>query len=105
MYNNPGLIKSIFLLRINSYFTNIESETVCGEHFNSETEDFCLNFTNLIDEKTLEVTNLTKNGEDYTITVSVDDVDIEFDVTFVEIEVTGVKSFLNKTYYEIDLIT
>ncbi len=90
---------------INSYFTNIESETVCIEHFNSETEDFCLSYTNLMDNNTLEVKTLTKNGNDYIATVSVDSVDIEFDISFVEIKVTGLKSFFNSTYYLIDVIT
>ncbi|KFZ26146.1 MAG: hypothetical protein KQ78_01642 [Candidatus Izimaplasma bacterium HR2] len=90
---------------INSYFTNIQSEEVCTDHFNSETTDFCLNFQTLLDDKTLEIASLTKNGENYIVIVTVDDVDIEFDVSFIEIEVTGVKSFLNNIYYKIDIIT
>lgn len=90
---------------INSYFDNIQSESTCDNHFNTETQDFCLNFTDLLDSRTLEITNLAKSGEGYLVTILVDNVSLEFDVTFIEIEVTGVKSFLNSTYYKIDFIT
>ncbi len=90
---------------INSYFDNIESDDLCDDHFNSETNDFCISFTNLLDSREIEVIDLTKNGDDYIVTISIDGTEGEFDITFVEIEVTGLKSFLNKIYYKIDLIT
>ena len=90
---------------INSYFDNIESDDVCNDHFNPETNDFCVSFSNLLDSRVIVVTNLTKNGDDYVVTITIDGTEGEFDISFIEIEVTGLKSFLNKTYYKIDLIT
>ena len=92
-------------LLINSYFTNIQSEEVCTDHFNAETTDFCLNFQTLVDNKTLEITSLIQNQDDYRVIILIGGVETEFDITFIEIEVTGVKSFVNKTYYKIDIIT
>jgi len=89
---------------INSYFTNIQSESLCEDHFNPETEDFCLNLQILIENRTLVVTTLTKDGDNYLATVSVDGVDNIFEISFIEVEVTGLKSFMNSTYYLIDLI-
>lgn len=89
---------------INSYFENITSSTVCDDHFNTETQDYCTSFTSIIDTRTIEVSTLTENGDNYTVVVLVDNVSLEFDISFVEIEVTGLKAFLNSTYYEIDFI-
>lgn len=90
---------------INSYFDNIKSDDLCDNHFNPETKDFCISFTNLMDSRVIEVIDLTINGDNYVVTISIDGTEGEFDITFIEIEVTGLKSFLNKTYYKIDLIT
>lgn len=90
---------------INSYFDNIQSDDLCDDHFNPETKDFCVSFTNLLSSREIEVIDLTKNGDDYIITITIDGTEGEFDITFIEIEVAGLKSFLNKTYYKIDLIT
>lgn len=89
---------------IKGYFNNISSESACEDHFNSETLNFCDNFQNLIETRTIEITDLLQNGDNYKATVLIDDVEIEFIITFIEIEVTGLKSFLNTTYYEIDFI-
>lgn len=89
---------------INSYFDNIASDTVCDDHFNSETTDYCTTFKSLIDQKTVEVSSLTPSGTSYVAVVLVDGVEIEFTFTFNEVTVTGIKSILNKTYYEIDFI-
>ena len=89
---------------INSYFTNIQSESLCEDHFNSETEDYCLNLQLLIEDRTLEVVTLTIDGDNYLATVSVNGEDIEYEISFIEIEVTGLKSFMNSTYYLIDFI-
>ena len=90
---------------VESYFENIRSSDVCDEHFNSESEVYCLGFTDLMDGKTLVISDLGPNGDNLTLNIVVDDVDMEFTVSFVEIEVSGVKSFMNKTYYLIDIIT
>ena len=90
---------------VNSYFENIQSDTLCEDHFNTETEDYCLSFQLLIEDKTIEVTTLTKSGDNYLVTVLVANEEMQFDVSFIEIEVTGLKSFMNSTYYSIDIIT
>ena len=90
---------------VSSYFDNIQSESLCVDHFNTETEDFCTNFQAVIEDKTLEITDLTKSGDNYLVTITVDTEEMEFEVSFIEIEVTGLKSFMNSTYYYIDIIT
>ena len=90
---------------LNSYFDNFETESSCENHYNPETEDFCINFQNSNGTRTLEVTDLTKNGDDYVVNVLVGGVETEFNFTFIEVEVTGVKSFMNSTYYLIDLFS
>ena len=90
---------------INSYFENITSESLCEDHFNTETEDFCINFQTLIEDKTIVVTSLISNGSGYRVQALIDDEETEFDFTFEEIEVTGLKAFMNSKYFKIDLIT
>ena len=89
---------------VNSYFDNIQSSDVCDEHFNPETVDFCTSFKTLLDGRTLEITDLSKNGDQYELTILIDSVETEFIVSFIEIPVTGLKSFMNGTYYKIDFI-
>lgn len=90
---------------VNSYFKNITNESVCDDHFNPETADFCEYFQFSSQDKTIEIMSLTADGDNYLVVILLNTREVELVVSFIEIEVAGLKSFLNKTYYLIDLIT
>ncbi len=89
---------------VNGYITNLSAEDVCEKHFNEETQAHCASMTGLLKDHVVVVTSTTVSGDNVTLALTVDGVPMEFDVSFVAVEVTGVKSFFNKTYYLIDFM-
>lgn len=89
---------------VNGYITNLNSADVCEKHYNEETQDHCDSMTTLLKDHIVVVTGTSANGDLITLSITVDGVAMEFDVSFVEVEVTGVKSVFNKTYYLIDFM-
>lgn len=86
------------------FFTNIHSNSACSTYFNPETEEFCDTFTALFDGETIVIDSLSRTNRSVSVTISVDGNSDSFEVTFVEIPVTGIKRFFNSSYYKIDII-
>ena len=62
---------------VNGYIANLSSEDVCEKHFNTETQDHCESMTGLLEGHTVVVTDTTANGDDITLTITVDGVEME----------------------------
>ena len=89
---------------VNGYITNLNSADVCEKHFNEETQDHCDSMTTLLKDHVVVVNSAVANGENITLSLTVDGTTMQFEVSFVAVPVTGLKSFLNKTYYYIDFM-
>ena len=89
---------------VNGYITNLSSADVCEKHFNEETQEHCESMTGLLKDHVVVVNSAVVNGDNITLSLTVDGTTMVFDVSFVAVEVTGVKSFFNKTYYYIDFM-
>lgn len=89
---------------VNGYITNLNSADVCEKHFNEETQDHCASMTGLLKDHVVLVTSQAIVGETIIVSLTVDGIAMTFEVSFVAVEVTGVKSFFNKTYYYIDFM-
>ena len=89
---------------VNGYITNLNSADVCEKHFNEETQDHCDSMTTLLKDHVVVVNSAVANGEKITLSLTVDGTTMQFEVSFVAVPVTGLKSFLNKTYYYIDFM-
>ena len=89
---------------VNSYIDNLSASDVCEEHFNEETAGHCAALTGLMKDHTVVVVNTTTSGDNLIVYLTVDGSEINFVVSFIEVPVTGLKSFFNKTYYYIDFM-
>ena len=89
---------------VNGYITNLNSADVCEKHFNEETQDHCDSMTTLLKDHVVVVNSAVANGEKITLSLTVDGTTMQFEVSFVTVPVTGLKSFFNKTYYYIDFM-
>lgn len=89
---------------VNGYISNLDSSDVCEKHFNLETETHCESMITLLKDHEVEVTSVAGSGENIILTLTLDGSEIYFEVSFIEVEVTGVKSVFNKIYYLIDFM-
>ena len=89
---------------VNSYISNLSSADVCEQHFNEETQDHCASMTGQLKDHVVVVTSIAASGDNLILTITVDGTVMVFEVSFVVVEVTGLKSFFNKTYYYIDFM-
>ena len=89
---------------VNGYINNLNSIDVCEEHFNEETQNHCTSMTNLLKDHVVVVTDQQVVGDTIVVSLTVDGIVMTFEVSFVAVEVTGVKRFFNKVYYYIDFM-
>ena len=89
---------------VNGYIANLDNADICEKHFNEETQNHCDSITNLFEGKEVIITNTVVDGDNIILSVTVDGIAMEFEVSFVAVTVTGVKSVFNKIYYYIDFM-
>lgn len=89
---------------VNSYITNLSTADVCEKHFNEETQAHCESMTGQLKDHVVVVSSIAASGDNLILTITVDGTIMVFEVSFVAVEVTGVKGFFNKTYYYIDFM-
>ncbi len=89
---------------VNGYVDNLNSSDVCLDHFNEETQGHCAAMTELLKDHTVVVTSTVTSGDTLIVYLTVDGSEVDFVVSFVEVEVTGIKSVFNKTYILIDFM-
>lgn len=111
-----GVLYGAFMLFINpsgytnredlarDFFTDIHSAQACSKYFSVETADYCETFTDLFIGETLTVDSVSSTVNKVTVTISINGNSDSFDVTFVELDVHGVKGFFHNVYYRIDVI-
>ena len=103
VFVNPGGFVDKSTLT-NSYIDNLTKTGVCADHFNEETQAHCDSMTDLLKGHTVVVVSAIVSGENINLTITVDSAEMSFVVSFVEVEVTGLKSTFNKTYFLIDFM-
>ena len=86
-----------------SYFDKVTDDSVCEDHFNTETVSFCETFTDELSTATFTHSEALV-GVNVAVTITIGDNEDIFIVTFVEEENTGVSGFFHKTNYAIDTI-
>jgi|GEM_PF-1932859 len=86
------------------YFLNIKDSDVCETHFNPETVSYCETFKTLLEDEVFTINQIVKFGDEYKITITIDETSEEFIVSFISTEVSGIKGFFNSKTYLIDMI-
>ena len=87
-----------------SFITNMDDNNTCSEHFYSETTDICEFLVLELGSKEVEFTSGVKTSEGMDITLTIDTIEVDFEVTFYEYEPSGLRSFFNSEYYLIETI-
>lgn len=89
---------------VSEYLINIDSEK-CDTYFIEETQDICINFSDLLSEQVYTVDSLESSANEVTVTFTLNDVETTFIFVITTEEVTGIKGILTDKYYYIDTIT
>lgn len=89
---------------VGSFITNIEDAKACEDHFYHETTSICEVLQTEFEGKDVEFTSGRRVQGGMEIVLTVDEIELDFFVTFYDYEPSRLRAFFNDEYYLIDTI-
>lgn len=88
---------------VESYILNLNDES-CSEHFYNDTTEICETFNDIMDGHEVTIDTQRRTSQGYEVTLDVDGTIIPFTFIMYEYTPSGLRSFLNSSYYKIESV-